>query len=52
VKEGNMDHNEVARKFGLLMLIEADHAHEVATELEALVSLLPVRSLDSLHSSG
>jgi len=36
-----MDHNEVARKFGLLMLIEADHAHEVATELEALVSLLP-----------
>jgi hypothetical protein len=46
VKEGNMDHNEVARKFGLLMLIEADHAHEEATELEALVSPLPVRSLE------
>jgi hypothetical protein len=51
VKEGNMDHNEVARKFGLLMLIEADHGHEVATELEALVSLPPMRNLDSLHSS-
>ena len=36
-----MDHNEVVRKFGHLMLREADHAHEIATELEALVSLLP-----------
>jgi hypothetical protein len=36
-----MDHNEVVRKFEHLMLREADHAHEVATELEALVSLLP-----------
>ena len=36
-----MDHNEETRKFEHLMLREADHAHEVATELEALVSLLP-----------
>lgn len=36
-----MDHNEAVRKFEHLMLREADHAHEVATELEALVSLLP-----------
>jgi hypothetical protein len=41
MKEGNMDHNEAVRKFEHLMLREADHAHEVATELEALVSLLP-----------
>jgi uncharacterized small protein (DUF1192 family) len=40
MKEGNMDHNEAVRKFEHLMLREADHAHEVATELEALVSLL------------
>lgn len=36
-----MDHNEVLRKFEHLMLREADHAYEAATELEALVSLLP-----------
>jgi len=36
-----MDHNETVRKFEHLMLKEADHAHEVATELDALVSLLP-----------
>ena len=36
-----MDHNEVVRKFEHLMIREADHAHEAATELEALVSLLP-----------
>jgi hypothetical protein len=36
-----MDHNEVVRKFEHLMLREADRAHETATELEALVSLLP-----------
>ena len=36
-----MDHNEVVRKFEHLMLREADHAHETATELEALVLLLP-----------
>jgi hypothetical protein len=41
MKEENMDHNEVVRKFEHLMLREADHAHEVATELEALVTLLP-----------
>jgi len=39
-----MDHNEVVRKFEHLMVREADHAHEVATELEALVSLLPEKS--------
>jgi hypothetical protein len=37
-----MDHNETVRKFEHLMLKEADHAHEVATELDALVSLLPI----------
>jgi hypothetical protein len=36
-----MDHNEVVRKFEHLMLREADHAHETATELEALLALLP-----------
>jgi hypothetical protein len=41
MKEGNMDHNEAVRKFEHLMLKEADHAQEAATELEALVSLLP-----------
>jgi hypothetical protein len=37
-----MDHNEAVRKFEHLMIKEADHAHEVATELEALIPLLPV----------
>jgi hypothetical protein len=32
-----MDHNESVRKFEHLMLREADHAHEVAIELEALI---------------
>ena len=36
-----MDHNEVLRKFEHLMIREAEHAQETATELEALVSLLP-----------
>lgn len=36
-----MDHNEAVRKFEHLMIREADHAQEAATELEALVSLLP-----------
>ena len=36
-----MDHNESVRKFEHLMIREADHAQEAATELEALVSLLP-----------
>lgn len=36
-----MDHNEAVRKFEHLMIKAADHAHEAATELEALVSLLP-----------
>ncbi len=36
-----MDHNESVRKFEHLMIKEADHAHEAAIELEALVSLLP-----------
>lgn len=35
-----MDHHEAVRKFEHLMLKEADHAREVATELEALVSVL------------
>ena len=32
-----MDHKEAIRKFEHLMLKEADHAREVATELEGLV---------------
>ena len=36
-----MDNNEAVRKFEHLMIREADHAHETASELEALVSLLP-----------
>jgi hypothetical protein len=39
--EGSMDHNEAVRKFGHLLIGEARHAHETATELEALVPLLP-----------
>jgi hypothetical protein len=35
-----MDHHEAVRKFEHLMLNEADHAREVATELEALVPAL------------
>jgi hypothetical protein len=37
-----MDHNEAVRKLEHLMIREAEHAREVAVELEALVSLLPV----------
>src|SRR5271167_2438627 len=36
-----MDHHEAVRKFEHLMLKSADQAQEAATELEALVSLLP-----------
>jgi hypothetical protein len=36
-----MDHNESVRKFEHLMIKEADHAHQVAIELEALVPLMP-----------
>jgi hypothetical protein len=39
-----MDHNETIRKFEDLMIREADRAHETATELEALVSILPEKS--------
>ncbi len=36
-----MDHNESIRKLERLMEREAGHAHDMATELEALVLLLP-----------
>ena len=36
-----MDHNEAVRRFERLLIKEADHAQEAATELEALVLLLP-----------
>jgi hypothetical protein len=36
-----MDHNEAVRKLEHLMLKQADHAQRAATELEALVLLLP-----------
>src|ERR1700686_4207192 len=39
-KARSMDHHEAVRKFEHLMLKEADHAREVATELEALVPIL------------
>jgi hypothetical protein len=39
-----MDHNESVRKFEHLMLKEADHAHEAAIELEALIPLLPTEN--------
>ena len=35
-----MDHKEAIRKFEHLLIKQADHAQEAATELEALVSLL------------
>jgi hypothetical protein len=36
-----MDHNEAIRSLERLLQKEADHAHEKAIELEALVLLLP-----------
>ena len=36
-----MDHNEAIRKVERLFEREADHAHEVVVELEAMVPLLP-----------
>ena len=36
-----MDHNEAMRESERLMERQAEHAHTAATELEALVSLLP-----------
>jgi hypothetical protein len=39
-----MDHNESIRKFEHLMLKGADHAHEAAVELEALIPLLPTEN--------
>ena len=36
-----MEHNESVRKFEHLMIKQAEQAHEAATELEALVSLMP-----------
>jgi hypothetical protein len=36
-----MDHNESLRNLERLMGREAEHAHDVAIELEALLSLLP-----------
>ncbi len=36
-----MDHSEAIRKFEHLMVKQAEHAHDTANELEALVSLLP-----------
>ena len=49
-----MDHHEAVRKFEQLMLKEADHAHEVATELEALAPMLTTensRQLAHLRTS-
>jgi hypothetical protein len=35
-----MDHHEAVRKFEHLMLKQAEHSREVATELEALAPIL------------
>jgi len=50
-----MDHNESIRKFEHLMLKQADHAHDAATELEGLVLLMPSeksRQLAQLQVKG
>jgi hypothetical protein len=50
-----MDHNESIRKVERLMERESSHAHDMATELEALVLLLPngkARQLASLQAKG
>jgi hypothetical protein len=36
-----MDHRESGRKFEQLMLKQADHARNAATELEGLILLMP-----------
>jgi hypothetical protein len=46
-----MDHNESLRKFERLMEKGAVHAHELATELETLVSLLPTEKSRQLAGS-
>ena len=43
-----MDHHEAIRKFEHLLLKEADHAREVATELEALVPVLTTENAREL----
>jgi hypothetical protein len=43
-KARSMDHHEAVRKFEHLMLKEADHAREVATELEALLPILTTQN--------
>jgi hypothetical protein len=40
-REISMDHNEALLKFDHLLIREASHARQAATELEALVPLLP-----------
>jgi hypothetical protein len=46
-----MDHNESMRNFERLMEAEANHAHNAATELEALVLLLPSEQSKQLACS-
>ncbi len=43
-----MDHSEAIRKFAHLMLKEADHARELATELEGLVPHLATENSKQL----
>ena len=47
-----MDHNEAVRKFEHLMLKQADQAQEAATELAALVLLLPNEKSRELAQFG
>jgi hypothetical protein len=44
-----MDHNESTRHFEGLMLKEADHAHDLAIEIEALVLVLPEKPRQLAH---
>jgi hypothetical protein len=46
-----MDHKESGRKFEQLMLKQADHAHDAATEHEGLVLLMSnEKSRNTWHS--
>jgi hypothetical protein len=44
-----MDHNQAIREFERRMERQAEHAHTAATELAALVSILPNERPGSLH---
>ena len=45
-----MDHNESVRKVEPLMLKQADHPRDAATELEALVLLMPSEEISTART--